>query len=55
MSPLATIFLVTVIVVAIGLGILILNDIGDADERRSREEYLIAAARRQARRRLAGR
>jgi len=50
-SPLETIFLVAVIAVAIGLAILILDDVGSERERRSREEHLIAAVRRQARRR----
>jgi len=54
-SPLETIFLVAVIAVAIGLAILILNDIGSEQERRSREDHLIAAARRHARRRPVGR
>jgi hypothetical protein len=50
-SPFEIISVVAVIFVAITLGIMILNDVASAEERRSREEYLIAAARRQARRR----
>ena len=54
MSAVETIFLVAVIVAAIGIGILILRDVEDAEERRSREHYLAAVARAHARRRLAG-
>jgi len=53
-SAVETIFLVAVIVAAMGIGILILRDVGDAEERRRREQYLAAVARAHARRRLAG-
>jgi hypothetical protein len=54
MTPLSTVFLVAVIVAAIGIGLLILRDVGDAEERLRREAYLAAVARAHARRRLAG-
>jgi len=55
MTPLETLFLVAVIVAALGIGMLILRDVGDAEDRRRREQYLAALARAQAQRRLAGR